>query len=101
MGVYVDALIVYPVSMMSAATQRAGSRHGHRWCHMIADTESELHAMAQRIGLRRAWFQRDHYDLTPPRRDAAIRAGAIEMDRRTFVSKLRATRALKQSRVTR
>lgn len=53
-----------------------------RWCHMMSDTSlGELHAMAQRIGLRREWFQDNahhpHYDLTPNKRQAAIRAGAI------------------------
>ncbi len=27
-------------------------------CHMIADTNEELHAMAERIGLLRRWFCR-------------------------------------------
>jgi hypothetical protein len=31
-------------------------------CHMIADTEAELHAMAARIGVARRWCQGDHYD---------------------------------------
>lgn len=43
----------------------------------------ELHAFAARIGLKRAWFQRHrlapHYDLTVRRREAAVRAGAIEL----------------------
>ena len=31
------------------------------WCHMATDGElEELHAFAARLGLRRAWFQRDH-----------------------------------------
>lgn len=52
--------------------------------HMQADTPNELHAFAASIGLRRSWFQarlgrpdRDHYDLTRSKRDAAILAGAI------------------------
>lgn len=63
-----------------------------RWSHLTADTPAELHEFAEKIGLRRAWFQarckhgacpvRDgvcahfHYDVTDSRRDAAIRAGA-------------------------
>ena len=36
------------------------------WCHMATDGSfEELHAFAARLGLRRAWFQRDHYDLPP------------------------------------
>lgn len=48
--------------------------------HMTADTLEELHAMARRIGLRRAWFQNGrvpHYDLTPARRQAALDGGAV------------------------
>lgn len=52
--------------------------------HMQADTLDELHAFAQRIGMRRSWFQtrpgrpeKDHYDLTRARRDNAILLGAI------------------------
>lgn len=58
-----------------------------RWTgggHMQADTLEELHAMAERLGLRRAWFQsrpgkpwHDHYDLTGTLRKQAIRLGAI------------------------
>lgn len=28
-----------------------------QWSHMIADTEEELHEMAEKIGLHRSWFQ--------------------------------------------
>ena len=51
---------------------------------MQADTLEELHAMADRLGLRRSWFQskagkpwHDHYDLTRSRRAQAIELGAI------------------------
>jgi len=65
---------------------------------MIADTEDELHAMAARIGMKRAWFQGPpkhdpHYDLVPSRRKLAVIAGALELDRRAFVGKLREIRA--------
>lgn len=48
-------------------------------CHLTADTEAELHELAERIGLRRVWFQpksRPHYDLTPYGRELALAAGA-------------------------
>jgi hypothetical protein len=41
--------------------------------------------MAARIGLKRSWFQSSHllhhchYDLTPGKRAAAVRAGAVEV----------------------
>ncbi len=65
-------------------------RHGDQWGrwqgggHMQADSLEELHAMADRLGLRRSWFQtkpgrpwRDHYDLTSAKRKQAIELGAI------------------------
>jgi Protein of unknown function (DUF4031) len=44
--------------------------------HMIADTEEELHAMADRIGVPRKWYQGDHYDITKSAKARAIAAGA-------------------------
>ena len=38
-------------------------------CHMIADTDAELHAMAAKIGVQRKWWQSpektsgSHYDI--------------------------------------
>jgi hypothetical protein len=55
-------------------------------CHMMADTEEELHAMARRLNLKRAWFQPGppahsvaHYDLTVRKRARAVEFGAIEV----------------------
>ena len=45
-------------------------------CHMIGDTEAELHAMADRIGVARKWYQGDHYDIALSKRSTAIAAGA-------------------------
>lgn len=54
-----------------------------KMCHMIADTVGELHAMADRLGLRRGWFQRPasgpHYDLSLTRRQQAVAFGAKEI----------------------
>jgi hypothetical protein len=84
MSVYVDSIFAM-VATKDAEARRVGGRTGHRWCHMMADTAEELHAMADTIGLKRAWFQGDHYDLTPGRRVAALRAGALEVDSRFLV----------------
>jgi alkanesulfonate monooxygenase SsuD/methylene tetrahydromethanopterin reductase-like flavin-dependent oxidoreductase (luciferase family) len=52
---------------------------------MTADTLAELHEMAERIGLKRAWFQEHprfpHYDLTRNKRRMAVKCGAIEQRR--------------------
>ena len=37
-------------------------------CHMIADTEEELHVMADRIVVARRWHQGDHYDIALSKR---------------------------------
>jgi predicted kinase len=50
------------------------------WCHMATDADfDELHAFAARLGLRRRWFQRDHYDLPAHGRAAAVALGAEEV----------------------
>lgn len=55
-------------------------------CHMVADTELELHEMAEELGLRRAWYQRrastPHYDVCKTKRALAVKLGAVEVDRR-------------------
>lgn len=52
-----------------------------RMSHLSADTLSELHAMADKLGLKRAWFQGKgsvpHYDVSDSKRKLAIEFGAI------------------------
>lgn len=86
MGVYVDPLVQhgpgsYHGPNMNQA-KRVGARNGHWWCHLFADTDSELFAFADRLGLEREWFQRDHFDLTPWRRKRAVDLGAKEVSAR-------------------
>lgn len=85
--IYVDALINW------------GWRLGPS-CHLVADSLEELHAFAARLGMRRSWFQDDpklpHYDLTVKRRARAVELGAVELDRREMVAKMRALRAAKE-----
>lgn len=64
-------------------------------CHLTTDGPlDELHAFAQRIGMKRAWFQdhkiAPHYDLTPGRRDRALLIGATFVPAREQVRRRRA-----------
>lgn len=64
-----------------------------KMCHMVADTLDELHAMADKIGIRREWFQENsslpHYDVSLSRRTIAVQFGAIEIDRYRLVELIR------------
>jgi hypothetical protein len=58
-------------------------------CHMIADTEEELIAMADRIKVARRWHQyagtpRSHFDICRTKRALAIQFGAQEISWRTL-----------------
>lgn len=52
-------------------------------CHMLADTDEELHAMADRIGVARRWWQSpaktsgSHYDIALVKRALAVEFGAV------------------------
>lgn len=52
-------------------------------CHMIADTDDELHAMAAAIGVARRWHQtpgpNSHYDVALSARAKAVAAGTVEI----------------------
>lgn len=55
-----------------------------KMCHMLADTDDELHAMANRIGVSRRWWQAppkhdSHYDIALSKRALAVRYGAVEV----------------------
>lgn len=60
-----------------------GHAPGRRYvmCHMFTDdpTFAELHAMADKIGVQRKWFQGDHYDIAKTKRALAVKAGAREV----------------------
>lgn len=81
MPVYVDDIFI-------PARVRNGARIiDDAWCHLTADSDDELHAMARRIGLRPGWAQHmenpnrwhRHYDVTRRKRAQAVAAGAIEI----------------------
>lgn len=69
-------------------------------CHLFieeTDALEGLHAFARRIGLKPCWFQdtcgpMPHYDLTAGKRQAAIAAGAVEVNRYRTVQAIRSWR---------
>jgi hypothetical protein len=64
---------------------------GRRWAHLVSDVSyDELHRFAVLIGKRRAAFQGDHYDVDEAERELALRAGAVAVNSRELVSRLRA-----------
>lgn len=55
-------------------------------CHMLADTDEELHEMAAKIGVARKWHQKagtvhSHYDVCMSMRAKAVKLGAVEITR--------------------
>jgi hypothetical protein len=84
MAVYVDDAIWY--------------WNGRRWCHLVADSEAELHRFAHRLGVHRSSYQgppktsAPHYDITGFERDRAIRLGATPCRRAEMVAILRRVR---------
>lgn len=62
-----------------------------KMCHMIADTEEELHAMADKIGVQRKWYQgppktrHKHYDIALSKKELAVKYGAVEITQKQTV----------------
>jgi len=79
MAILVDELREYPgVALPFSA-----------WCHMSTDGSfEELHEFARQLGLRRAWFQRDHYDLPAHGRAAAVALGAEQVATRELLLRM-------------
>lgn len=69
MAVYVDDMYKLPIGQFKRM----------KMSHLIADSEEELHEMADKIGLRRSWYQGDHYDISLTHRKIAVREGAVEV----------------------
>lgn len=86
MTVYVDEIKDY-----TRIAKMKRLRHTH-WCHLTADTEEELHAFAEKIGLKRSWYQKKgpddhrwHYDITPGKKELALRHNAVDINWRQMV----------------
>ena len=74
-------------------------------CHLFCDGDlQELHAFAVALGLRLEWFQNGaalpHYDLTRRKREQAVRAGAVPVDRQRLVRWVRIWRAVKKANMS-
>ena len=76
MAVYVDDMHRSPL----------GRCRGMKMCHMIAENETDLHLMADRIGVERRWYQGDHYDLPVAKRLLAVRRGAVQITMRELAA---------------
>ena len=64
---------------------------GHKWAHLVSDESfEELHAFAARLEIPRRVFQGDHYDIPAHLREEAIRLGAVPVDSRELVRRIRA-----------
>ena len=74
MTIYIDDMHRYPMGQFGRM----------KMSHMVADTDDELHAMAAAIGMKRAWFQGDHYDVSLGMRANAVRLGAVEVTLKTL-----------------
>jgi hypothetical protein len=86
MTVYIDDMYTVPM----------GQFRRMKMSHMIADTIEELHEFAARIGMARAWFQGDHYDVSKAKRDLAIKLGAVPISMRQCAAMV----ALKRQGIT-
>lgn len=54
-------------------------------CHMTADDDRQLEAVARQMGLLPGWRHDDHYDLTENKRRTALAYGAVETTERELV----------------
>lgn len=77
MTVYVDQVKEYPPGTVKHYPEMKW------WCHLWADEEEELSQFANKLHLKRHWFQDSkfkHYDLSARKRIQALNLGAVQMD---------------------
>lgn len=67
-------------------------RHGRVWGHMVSDTSlAELHEFAAHVGIPERAFDLDHYDVPADMHEQLISHGAVLVDARELVRRLRAS----------
>ncbi|WP_084079072.1 DUF4031 domain-containing protein [Demequina sp. NBRC 110057] len=67
-------------------------RHGRVWGHMVSDASlEELHALARAAGIPERAFDRDHYDVPVELYPRLVELGAVAVDSRELVRRLRAS----------
>lgn len=67
-------------------------RHGRVWGHLVSDASlDELHAFARSMEIPERAFDRDHYDVPEDMHPTLIAAGAMFVDGRELVRRLRAS----------
>lgn len=65
---------------------------GRTWSHLVSDSSIEdLHIFAVGIRLPMRLFDLDHYDVPIERYDEVVAAGALEVDGRELILRLRAS----------
>lgn len=65
---------------------------GHRWAHLVSDHSlDELHDFALELCLDARLFGGDHYDVTAEHRVAALDLGAVAVDSRELIRRLRSS----------
>lgn len=71
---------------MAVYVDNAAASYGRMiMCHMVADSEDELHAMADKIGVDRKHYHSFHYNICKAKRDLAVRHGAVKVTTRQAV----------------
>jgi hypothetical protein len=80
--IYVDNFYLHPLAAYREM----------RMSHLFSYHEDALHEFAARLGLRRSWFHRDHYDVGFNKRDMALTFGARGISYRMMARMVRTYR---------
>ena len=63
---------------------------GRKWCHLVSDVSyDELFEFTDALDIPRRAFQGDHFDIPEEYRDDMVAAGAVVVESRELVRRLR------------